>query len=196
MPILIVIIDHFDSFSYNLYQLIASLHREVCVFRCDKVSANEIKELSPDALILSPGPRGPKDTGITQSILNDSYFHRVPIIGVCLGFQTMALSWDIEVSLAPEVVHGKTIEIDKSSHPIFHDLQEKVQVARYHSLCILSESINNSVKIISDYDNMVMIAEDHKKPWIGIQFHPESFLTPDGKKIMENALHYLSNNFG
>ena len=188
---MILIIDHFDSFSHNLAQLLGGLGYEVLVRRCDKLSLDDAQGMSADAIVLSPGPRGPADTGITPHLLASNWAQSTTIIGICLGLQAMGVHWGATVTNASEVVHGKTILLPTSPHPLFAGLGPSIAVARYHSLCITCESLTGKADIISSYDGMVMVAQDQRTPWLGLQFHPESFLTPDGPTLMRNALHHL-----
>ena len=188
---MILIIDHFDSFSHNLYQLIAPDHDEVIVRRCDNIEIDEIRNAAPQAIILSPGPRGPDDTGVTPSLLNTAFAANTPIIGVCLGFQAMASFWGARVQQAPEVVHGKTLTLSIPEHPLFSGMGTTLQVARYHSLAVYQVTLPPSVEILAEHDGMVMAAKDTTRPWLGLQFHPESFLTPEGGALMQNAFTWL-----
>ena len=193
---MLLIIDHFDSFSHNLYQLLAGLGHEVLVRRCDEISSDDIQnKYRPEAIILSPGPKGPEDTGVTLELLKSDWAQNQVIIGICLGMQALGLHWEIPTRHAAEVVHGKTIQLHLKTHEIFKDLQG-LQVARYHSLCLYEEDTllkQERVEILSSFEGMVMIAKDRRNPWLGIQFHPESFLTPKGEDLMKNALEYLQS---
>lgn len=188
---MILVIDHFDSFSYNLSQLLGGLGLEVRVARCDKVSPDDIRALAPEAVVLSPGPRGPEDTGITLPLLRSEYGKNAAVIGVCLGFQTMAVAWGAKVALAPEVVHGKTIDLTPEPHEVFDGIDLPMRAGRYHSLCVKAESLPQSVSVLAAHQGMAMMALDRARPWVGMQFHPESFLTPQGPELMRNLLRYL-----
>lgn len=190
---MILIIDHFDSFSHNLYQLFTSIQKEIEVIRCNQLQLSNIQDLSPDMIVLSPGPKGPQDTGISLPLLESELSNRIPILGICLGFQTMAHYWGCPVELASEVVHGKTLALDLNQHPIFAGLKSPSQVARYHSLCVSNEQLPKNVSPLLVHKNMLMAAEDLHRPWIGLQFHPESFLTPEGRPLVQNIYQYLKN---
>jgi anthranilate synthase/aminodeoxychorismate synthase-like glutamine amidotransferase len=189
---LILIIDHFDSFSHNLYQSFAQLE-ETRVVRCDQIDLQEISNLKPSLVVLSPGPKGPKDTGITPSYLTSTFGEHCPTLGICLGFQAMSLQWGGQVEQAKDVVHGKTLHLKFQPHEIFKNCPNPMGVARYHSLCVPSLSLSvQKVNILAEHENMAMAVLDKKKPWIGLQFHPESFLTPQGTLLLSNIHRYLS----
>lgn len=188
---MILIIDHFDSFSYNLSQLVTTLGYPVQVHRCNEIDLNDIQTLSPDCIILSPGPGGPRETGISLSLLSSAWGQQTPCVGICLGFQAMAESLGCPVKLADTVVHGKTIDLKTTQHPIYNKLETSISVARYHSLCVWADDAQMKFKLISCHEKMVMAAEGIHQPWIGLQYHPESFLTPTGPKIVANAFAYL-----
>jgi anthranilate synthase/aminodeoxychorismate synthase-like glutamine amidotransferase len=189
-PILILIIDHFDSFSHNLYQAFAQLAAEVVVKRCDEISLDDIRNMKPDLVVLSPGPKGPKDTGITLEYLKSPFAQTQATLGICLGLQAMGLHWGLEIELSKEVVHGKTCLLHNLNHPIFNNLQKPLQVARYHSLCLSAHNLPQNLNLLAQHESMVMAIEDQDKPWLGLQFHPESFLTTEGKSLLHNVLVY------
>jgi anthranilate synthase component 2 len=188
---LILIIDHFDSFSHNLFQALASLE-ETHVVRCDQIESQSISDLRPSLVVLSPGPRGPKDTGVTTEYLNSAFAQTCPTLGICLGFQTMSLFWGAQVDQAKDVVHGKTLDLSFEQHEIFTHCPKPMPVARYHSLCVPQASLPlEQVNVIAQHEDMAMAVVDKKRPWIGLQFHPESFLTPQGPQLLNNIHHYL-----
>ncbi len=185
---MILIIDHFDSFSYNLYQLFAVLRAEVKVVRCNRIRPEEVLALQPEVIVLSPGPGSPQDTGVTMELLNDQRLASIPFLGVCLGFQALAVAWGGEVALAPEVVHGKTLEFPASDHPLLQGMPFPLTVARYHSLYVRAQSLPSHVEVILQRGEMAMLAKDRRLPRIGMQFHPESFLTKGGSQLCLNCL--------
>lgn len=193
---MILIVDHFDSFSYNLDQLLGGLGLAVRVVRCDEVTPAAILAARPGAVVLSPGPRGPRDTGVTLPFLAEPAAARVPVIGVCLGFQAMALAWGARVEPAPEVVHGKTLELFPAPHGLFAGLPSPLVVGRYHSLCVPAASLPAGVEILAEHRGMAMLALDRERPWAGMQFHPESFLTPEGPRLMDRLLALLTARSG
>ena len=186
---MIVLIDNYDSFSYNLYQLIGSVEPDVKVVRNDAYTVEEIEAMKPEAIILSPGPGKPSDAGICIEAIR--YFAgKVPVFGVCLGHQAICEAFGGTVSYAKELMHGKQKEI----HPIgenqlFQGLPEIFPAARYHSLAALKEKLPEELKVTAESeDGEVMAVEHTKYPIYGVQFHPESVMTPDGKIMIENFI--------
>ena len=186
---MIVLIDNYDSFSYNLYQLIGSVEPDVKVVRNDAYTVEEIEAMKPEAIILSPGPGKPSDVGICIEAIR--YFAgKVPVFGVCLGHQAICEAFGGTVSYAKELMHGKQKEI----HPIgenqlFQGLPETFPAARYHSLAALKEKLPEELKVTAESeDGEVMAVEHTKYPIYGVQFHPESVMTPDGKIMIENFM--------
>lgn len=186
---MILLIDNYDSFSYNLYQLIGSIRDDIKVIRNDEMTVNEIEKLNPELIFLSPGPGKPSEAGICIETVK--YFAgKIPILGVCLGHQAICEAFGGVVSYAKELMHGKTsiAKLDTESR-IFKGMDREIQVARYHSLAAIKESLPDCLKIIAETDDGEIMAVEHKEyPVYGLQFHPESVLTPDGYKIMENFL--------
>ena len=186
---MIVLIDNYDSFSDNLYQLIGSVEPDVKVVRNDAYTVEEIEAMKPEAIILSPGPGKPSDAGICIEAIR--YFAgKVPVFGVCLGHQAICEAFGGTVSYAKELMHGKQKEI----HPIgenqlFQGLPETFPAARYHSLAALKEKLPEELKVTAESeDGEVMAVEHTKYPIYGVQFHPESVMTPDGKIMIENFM--------
>ncbi len=190
---MILLIDNYDSFSFNLYQLIGSIQPDIQVVRNDELSISEIEALSPSAVILSPGPGKPCDAGVCEDAVR--YFTgKIPIFGVCLGHQAICETFGATVTYAKELMHGKqsVCQIDTSSR-IFEGLPEKMPVARYHSLAAVESTIPEELQVIARTDDGEVMAVQHQKfPVFGLQFHPESILTPNGKKIMENFLSFCA----
>lgn len=186
---MILLIDNYDSFSYNLYQLIGSIRDDIKVIRNDEMTVNEIEKLNPELIFLSPGPGKPSEAGICIETVK--YFAgKIPILGVCLGHQAICEAFGGVVSYAKELMHGKTsiAKLDTESR-IFKGMDREIQVARYHSLAAIKESLPDCLKIIAETDDGEIMAVEHKEyPVYGLQFHPESVLTPDGYKIMKNFL--------
>lgn len=186
---MILLIDNYDSFSYNLYQLIGSIRDDIKVIRNDEMTVNEIEKLNPELIFLSPGPGKPSEAGICIETVK--YFAgKIPILGVCLGHQAICEAFGGVVSYAKELMHGKTsiANLDTESR-IFKGMDREIQVARYHSLAAIKESLPDCLKIIAETDDGEIMAVEHKEyPVYGLQFHPESVLTPDGYKIMKNFL--------
>ena len=186
---MILLIDNYDSFVYNLYQYIGSINPDIIVKRNDEISLEEIGKLNPEKIILSPGPGKPSDAGICIDVVK-KFAGKIPILGVCLGHQAICEAYGATVSYAKELMHGKQseIEIDVDC-PIFEGLNKKIVVGRYHSLAAIKETVpkNLMVSAISS-DGEVMAVYDKGKNVCGVQFHPESVLTPNGYQIIKNFL--------
>ena len=186
---MILLIDNYDSFSYNLYQLIGEVSPDIQVFRNDKITLDKIRELNPDAIILSPGPGKPENAGICIDIVRE--FHdRIPILGVCLGHQAICEAFGGTVSHAKRLMHGKSSDISLEYDYIFKALPSEISVGRYHSLSLIEDTLPDSLEIISKAkDDDEIMAVKHKQFNVyGLQFHPESILTPDGLTIIDNFL--------
>lgn len=189
---MILLIDNYDSFSYNLYQLIGMEDENIVVIRNDEKMVEEIRAMKPDRIVLSPGPGRPEDAGCCIDVVK-VYAGEVPILGVCLGHQAICTAYGAAVSYAKKLMHGKTSEVvlDKESK-LFSGLPERIPVARYHSLAVVRETLPGQLKITAQTaDGEVMAVEDRGKQVYGLQFHPESILTPDGRKILHNFVHGL-----
>lgn len=183
---MILLIDNYDSFVYNLYQLIGSINSNIKVIRNDEMTIKQIEELNPQVIIISPGPKKPKEAGIIEEVIK--YFHnKIPILGVCLGHQAICEVFGGNITYSKELVHGKSskIEIDNDCS-IFKGLPKVIEVARYHSL--VADSINKELIVIGRGNEEIMAVKHIHYPVYGVQFHPESILTKDGKVIIENFL--------
>lgn len=186
---MILLIDNYDSFSYNLYQMIGEINPDIKVIRNDEMTVEEIETLAPEYIILSPGPKTPKEAGVCIDVAKE-LGKTSKILGVCLGHQSICTAFGATVSYAKTLMHGKqsVCDIDSSS-PIFAGLGNKIAVARYHSLSAVEETIPDCLKIIAKSEDGEIMAVQHKTLNIyGLQFHPESIMTPDGRKILENFL--------
>ena len=193
--IMILLIDNYDSFAYNLYQLIGSIDEDIKVIRNDEMTVEEIEELQPSCIIISPGPGKPSEAGIIEEVVQKCYT-KYPILGVCLGHQAIVEAFGGTVSYAQSVMHGKSsiIKVD-TTNPIFKGIEKKTAVARYHSLAAKKENLPECLKIIGESDDGEIMAISHKNyPVYGLQFHPESILTKEGKKIVENFLKEIQND--
>lgn len=186
---MILLIDNYDSFSYNLYQLIGAIHPDIRVIRNDEMTIPQIEALDPTHIVLSPGPGRPENAGICIECIR--YFAgKIPILGVCLGHQSIFAAFGGTVSYAQKLMHGKqsqvTLDLDS---PVFQNMNPVIGAARYHSLSGMKETIPDCLKIIASSDDGEIMAIEHKEyPVFGLQFHPESILTPDGRQILENFL--------
>ncbi len=186
---MILLIDNYDSFSYNLYQLIGSINEDIKVIRNDEMTISDIEALAPSHIIVSPGPGRPKDSGICEQVIN--YFKgKIPIFGVCLGHQAICEVFGGVVGYAKKLMHGKmsVVDIDNTSM-IFKGMPDKIEAARYHSLAADRDTLPDTLKVIAETEDGEVMAVEHRDyPVYGVQFHPESILTPDGRQILENFL--------
>ncbi len=185
---MIIMIDNYDSFTYNLYQYIGTLNPDIEVYRNDKITVDEVIAKSPERIILSPGPGYPADAGICTELIKRA--GDVPVMGVCLGHQAIGEAFGGKIVHAPEIMHGKSdvITLDVSCK-IFEGMEEKTEVGRYHSLVIDGDTLPDCLEITAKSDDGCIMGVKHReRPVYGIQFHPESVLTPDGMKIIENFL--------
>ena len=189
---MILLIDNYDSFSYNLFQLIGEVNSDILVYRNDKITLDEINNLNPDAIILSPGPGKPEDAGICIDLVNE-FYDKIPILGVCLGHQAICTAFGGKISYAKRLMHGKSSEISIDDDEIFKNLESKITVGRYHSLSLIEDSLPDSLKIISkaDDDGEIMAVRHNDFDVYGVQFHPESILTPDGLMIIRNFIEKI-----
>jgi anthranilate synthase component 2 len=186
---MILLIDNYDSFSYNLYQLIGEVNSDIKVSRNDKITLDELKQLNPEAIILSPGPGKPENAGICVELVRE-FYNKIPILGVCLGHQAICAAFGGKVSYAKRLMHGKSSNISLDYDYLFKGLPSEITVGRYHSLSLVEDSLPDSLEIISKAkDDGEIMAVKHKEFNIyGLQFHPESILTPDGLTIIDNFL--------
>lgn len=186
---MILLIDNYDSFSYNLYQLVGSIDPDIRVIRNDEMTVEEIRQLRPERIILSPGPGRPENAGVCTEVIK-AFAGQVPILGVCLGHQAICQVYGAEVTYAKELMHGKQddIKVNQKS-PLFQGLPAMIQGARYHSLAAAADTIPEELSITAvTADGEVMAVSHRQYPVYGLQFHPESILTPEGKTILKNFL--------
>ena len=192
---MILLIDNYDSFSYNLYQLIGSIEPDIRVVRNDELTVDEVLALKPDAIVLSPGPGRPEDAGICIPLIQKTA-GQIPILGVCLGHQAICAALGGRVTYASELMHGKRKPIRRTagSSRILSGLPEVFDAARYHSLAVDAATIpeNLVVTAVSDDEKEeVMAVEDTKQMIFGVQFHPESVMTPEGKNMIQNFIYVV-----
>ncbi|MCX7715071.1 MAG: aminodeoxychorismate/anthranilate synthase component II [Clostridia bacterium] len=185
---MIIMIDNYDSFTYNLYQYLGTLNPDIEVHRNDKTTVEEILNKKPSHIILSPGPGYPKDAGICIELIKKA--GNIPVLGVCLGHQAIGEAFGAKIVHAPQIMHGKTDVIDIDNEcDLFFGLPSKLETGRYHSLAIEGGSLPECLQIIAkSSDGCIMGVKHKKRPVYGIQFHPESVLTPKGMTIIENFL--------
>ena len=186
---MILLIDNYDSFSYNLYQLVGSLDPDIRVIRNDEMTVREIEALGASRIILSPGPGRPADAGVCEDVIRD-LAGSVPILGVCLGHQAICEVYGATVTYAKHLMHGKQSEVTVSGDcPLFSGLPERIRAARYHSLAAAEDTIPSDLRVTARSDDGEVMAVQHVKyPVFGLQFHPESILTPDGAVMIRNFL--------
>lgn len=187
---MILLIDNYDSFSYNLYQLIGEINPDIRVIRNDEMTVREIRRLKPDCIILSPGPGRPEDAGVIIEVVKQ-LGHEIPILGVCLGHQAICAAFGATVTYAKRLMHGKQSDVTFDSDcPLFDKCPQPLPVARYHSLAADPATIPDCLKITAvTAENEVMAVQHKEYPIFGVQFHPESILTPDGRTMLRNFLH-------
>lgn len=188
---MILLIDNYDSFSYNLYQLIGSVDIDIQVYRNDKITVDQILEMNPELIVLSPGPGKPEDAGICPKVVRE-LAGRIPIFGVCLGHQVICQVFGATVTYALRMMHGKTSELQlEDKGTLFQEMQEPITVARYHSLSAEKSTIPKELKITATAkdDGEVMAVEHKDYPIYGVQFHPESVLTPKGLQMIQNMMN-------
>lgn len=185
---MILLIDNYDSFSYNLYQLIGEIEPDIRSIRNDEMTAEQIRDLKPDHIILSPGPGRPENAGIIIDVVKT--IHDIPILGVCLGHQAICAAFGATVTYAKELMHGKQSDVKfDTDSPLFKNCPESAPVARYHSLAADAGTIPEELQIIALAGDGEVMAVQHKKyPIYGVQFHPESIMTPNGKQMLKNFI--------
>ncbi len=189
---MLLMIDNYDSFTYNLYQYLSELGAEVEVARNDKISLEEIKGISPEGIIISPGPSTPLEAGISNDVIR-RFGPIIPILGVCLGHQCIGYVYGAKVGRAGEIRHGKTSMVSHQGAGVLVGLPNPFQAIRYHSLVVYPETIPDALEITAQTDNGLIMGLRHKEfPVEGVQFHPESILTPDGKHLLQNFLDKVS----
>lgn len=185
---MIIMIDNYDSFTYNLYQYIGTINPDIQVFRNDKITVDEVLAMNPSHIILSPGPGYPADAGICIDLIKRA--GNIPIMGVCLGHQAIGEAFGGKIVHAPQIMHGKSDNITlNTACDLFKGLGENAEIGRYHSLVVDDKTVPDCLEVIATSDDGCIMGLKHKeRPIYGIQFHPESVLTPNGMKMIENFL--------
>ena len=185
---MILVIDNYDSFVYNLVQYLGEMGERLEVFRNDKLSLSDIAKLAPEKIIISPGPGRPEDAGISCSLIRE-FAGKIPILGVCLGHQCIGYAFGGEVVRAERIMHGKTSLIYHNQKGIFEGITNPFEATRYHSLIVKADNLPECFEIIAQTDRKEIMGIKHKDYSIwGVQFHPESILTKEGKKLLRNFL--------
>jgi len=189
---MIVLIDNYDSFTYNLVQMLGGLGAEVKVFRNDAITVDEVEALAPAAVILSPGPCTPKEAGISVATIQ-RFSGRIPVLGVCLGHQSIGVAFGATVSNARRIMHGKVSAVRHDGSALYAGLKNPFPAGRYHSLAVLAETLPPElVPNAFSEDDEIMGMRHATHPTFGVQFHPESVLTPSGKRLLRNFLDIIA----
>jgi anthranilate synthase/aminodeoxychorismate synthase-like glutamine amidotransferase len=191
---MILIIDNYDSFTYNLVHIVAGVTDQYRVIRNDQITISGIRELSPEKILISPGPGRPEDAGITEQVIRE-LGSEIPILGVCLGHQAIGQVYGAKVVHAPSLMHGKTSRVYHEGDSVFRNIPDGFIATRYHSLVLDPGSIPDDLAVTAKTDDGVIMGVQHRThPVVGIQFHPESILTTEGPGIVKNwLLHQLQN---
>jgi anthranilate synthase component 2 len=185
---MLILIDNYDSFTYNLVQYFLCLNQEVLTFKNDRISIEEIEHLAPDYLVISPGPKGPEDAGISLALINH-FYQRIPILGICLGHQCLAYSFGASIIQAPEIIHGKTSLIRHHKQGLFHELPSPFKATRYHSLAVDIKTLPDCFAIDAWADSTIMAISHRQYPLYGLQFHPEAILSEHGPQLLKRFLN-------
>ncbi|MEI6863333.1 MAG: aminodeoxychorismate/anthranilate synthase component II [Candidatus Omnitrophota bacterium] len=185
---MILVIDNYDSFTYNLVQYLGELGAELRVYRNDKITLEEIKRIAPEKILISPGPGEPKDAGISEDVIR-TFGSRTPILGVCLGHQAIGEVFGGHVVGAKNLMHGKTSKIYHNGKDLFKGIKNPFDATRYHSLIVERDSLPKVLEISAETKDKEIMGVSHREyPIYGVQFHPESILTVEGKKLLGNFL--------
>lgn len=191
---MILVIDNYDSFTYNLVQYLGELGATLEVYRNDKITVNRAEEIAPEGIIISPGPGTPDDAGISLDLLQH-LGPKIPFLGVCLGHQCIGQVYGGRVVSAPSLMHGKTSMIEHDGSELFRDVPNPFEATRYHSLIVEQESLPGCLEVTSRTSDGIIMGLRHREyPVEGVQFHPESILTIEGKKLLGNFLSRLQEN--
>ena len=186
---MIILIDNYDSFTWNLYHFLGELGCKIEVYRNDKISVSEVIKLKPKQIVISPGPCDPNSAGISMKLVNAAIENDIPILGVCLGHQSIAQALGGEVTRCHEIIHGKTDSIFNDQKTIFRGLPDNFKATRYHSLVVSNNSLPKNIEISATTNDGIIMGIRHKESRVeGIQFHPESIATDFGHKILENFI--------
>ena len=186
---MIFLLDNYDSFTYNVYQYLSQLGAEITVARIDQITISEIEDMSPEKIVISPGPSNPDNAGISNEVVEYFAPKRVPILGICLGHQCIGQVFGANIASAGEIMHGKTSLIHHDEKGVFKNLPNPFEAIRYHSLSVHAEQLSDDVEVTAWTDNGIVMGVRHKNyPLEGIQFHPESIMTPAGMELLSNFL--------
>ncbi|MCC3647227.1 MULTISPECIES: anthranilate synthase component II [Cytobacillus] len=189
---MILLIDNYDSFTFNLYQYLGELGQEIKVVRNDQITVEEIEKLDPDAIVLSPGPGRPEQAGVIVEVIQQ-FYRKLPILGICLGHQAIGYAFGAKIEKAKKIMHGKVSNLKHNGSHLFQYMPQPISIMRYHSLIIQSGTLPGSFKVLarSMDDNEIMAIKHEDYSLYGLQFHPESVGTDLGKRILENFLQTI-----
>jgi anthranilate synthase component 2 len=191
----LLVIDNYDSFTYNLVQYLGELGAELVVYRNDKITLDQIAAMAPDGIVLSPGPKTPTEAGICLALI-DRFKATTPILGVCLGHQAIGQALGGDVIRAPQLMHGKTSKINHSGRGLFRGLNSGFEATRYHSLVVKRDTLPDALEITATSDDGLIMGMQHKTlPLHGVQFHPESIASENGHALLQNFLN-ITRDFG
>jgi anthranilate synthase component 2 len=190
---MILVIDNYDSFTYNLVHYLGELGAELVVRRNDRITVDEIRKMKPEGIVLSPGPCTPNEAGVCLDVIEE-LGDKIPILGVCLGHQAIGQAYGGKVVRAPKLMHGKLSEVRHSGQGVFHGINAPFMATRYHSLTIAPASLPPSLEVTAEADDAVIMGVQHKEhPVHGVQFHPESIASEHGKDILRNFLSIVTD---
>lgn len=186
---MLLMIDNYDSFVYNLVRYFEELEEDIVIYRNDKISVEDIENLDIDGIVISPGPKSPKDAGVSLEII-DKFKGKIPILGVCLGHQCIGYYFNAVIKKGNEPVHGKIFDITHNNKGLFNNVKNPLRVTRYHSLVVSRENLPDVIEITSETEDKVIMGIKHKEyPIYGVQFHPEAEMTEEGHKILNNFIN-------
>ena len=186
---MLLMIDNYDSFVYNLVRYFEELEEDIVIYRNDKISVEDIENLDIDGIVISPGPKSPKDAGVSLEII-DKFKGKIPILGVCLGHQCIGYYFNAVIKKGNEPVHGKIFNITHNNKGLFNNVKNPLRVTRYHSLVVSRENLPDVIEITSETEDKVIMGIKHKEyPIYGVQFHPEAEMTEEGHKILNNFIN-------
>ena len=192
---MLILIDNYDSFTYNVYHYLSELNAKIKIFRNDQISIDDIIKLNPQGIIISPGPCSPNEAGICLDLIN-RVKNIYPILGICLGHQCIGQTFKGSIVKCNEIMHGKIDNINHNDHLLFKKINKTFKATRYHSLIIKKETLSLDFDIIAETDKKIIMGIAHKKlPIFGLQFHPESIGTINGKKILKNFLNLINYEY-
>lgn len=185
---MLLMIDNYDSFVYNLVRYFEELGEEIAIYRNDKISIEDIQNMNIDGIVISPGPKSPKEAGLSLDII-DKFKEKLPILGICLGHQCIGYYFNAVIKKGNEPVHGKIFNVTHNNRDLFYNVKNPLRVTRYHSLIVSRENLPDDIEIISETEDKVIMGIKHKEyPIYGVQFHPEAEMTEEGHKILSNFI--------